>query len=147
MEGLVFADPAEYVQKEIDRLHSEGCTVIIVLAHMGIPPSFPGPAARLVSETTGIDVVIDGHTHDAENRLVNWKDGEGQALCVQTGAYFENVGVLTLTVDRETGRPVDLSTDCEVLVSASQAQELEEDAAWPALWKGLSSGRARSSAT
>lgn len=137
VEGLVFADPAEYVQKEIDRLHSEGCTVIIVLAHMGDSPELSWTSERLVSETTGIDVVIDGHTHDAENRLVNWKDGEGQALCVQTGAYFENVGVLTLTVDRETGRPVDLSTDCEVLVSASQAQELEEDAGVAGLVEGI----------
>lgn len=77
VEGLVFADPAEYVQKEIDRLHSEGCTVIIVLAHMGDSPELSWTSERLVSETTGIDVVIDGHTHDAENRLVNWKDGEG----------------------------------------------------------------------
>lgn len=137
VEGLVFADPAEYVQKEIDRLHSEGCTVIIVLAHMGDSPELSWTSERLVSETTGIDVVIDGHTHDAENRLVDWKDGEGQALCVQTGAYFENVGVLTLTVDRETGRPVDLSTDCEVLVSASQAQELEEDAGVAGLVEGI----------
>lgn len=137
VEGLVFADPAEFVQKEIDRLYSEGCTVIIVLAHMGDSPELSWTSERLVSETTGIDVVIDGHTHDAENRLVNWKDGEGQALCVQTGAYFENVGVLTLTVDRETGRPVDLSTDCEVLVSASQAQELEEDAGVAGLVEGI----------
>lgn len=129
VEGLVFADPVELVQAEIDRLHAEGCTLIFVLAHMGDSSVLEWTSERLVSETTGIDVLIDGHTHDTENRLVNWKDGEGQALCVQTGAYFQNVGVLTLTVDRETGRPVSLSTDCETLVSAADAAELTPDEA------------------
>lgn len=129
VEGLVFADPVEPVQDEIDRLHAEGCTLIFVLAHLGDSPVLEWTSERLVSGTTGIDVLIDGHTHDVENRLVDWKDGEGQALCVQTGAYFENVGVLTLTVDRETGRPVSLSTDCETLVSAADAAELTPDEA------------------
>lgn len=127
VEGLVFADPVEYVQKEIDRLHGEGCTIIIVLAHMGDSPSLSWTSERLVAETNGIDVVIDGHTHDTENRLVAWKDGGGQALCVQTGAFFENVGVLTLEVDRETGRPVELDPDCETLVSAADAASIAED--------------------
>ena len=128
VEGLVFADPVSCVQKEIDRLQSEGCTLIVVLAHMGDSPALDWTSERLVSETTGIDVLIDGHTHDVENRLAVWKDGEGEALCVQTGAYFANVGVLTLTIDRATGRPVELSTDCETLVSAADAAELEPDA-------------------
>ena len=60
--------------------------------------------------------------------MVSWKNWEGQALCVQTGAYLENVGVLTLKVDRGSGRPVNLSPSCEELISAGQAAEIEEDA-------------------
>lgn len=127
-QSLILADPAACVQQEIDRLRKEGCTMLIVLAHMGDSSLWPWTSERLISETEGIDVLIDGRSHTEENRMVSWKNGEGQALCVQTGAYLENVGVLTLEVDRGTGRPVNLSTSCEDLISAGETMELEEDA-------------------
>lgn len=129
-ESVILADPAACVQQEIDRLRGEGCTLVIVLAYLGDSTRWPWTSERLVSETEGIDVLIDGRSHAVENRLVSWKNGEGQALCVQTGAYLEQVGVLTLEMDRETGRPVNLSTSCEELISAAQAQEqkIAEDA-------------------
>lgn len=127
-QSLILADPAACVQQEIDRLRKEGCTMLIVLAHMGDSSLWPWTSERLISETEGIDVLIDGRSHTEENRMVSWKNGEGQALCVQTGAYLENVGVLTLEVDRGTGRPVNLSPSCEELISAGEAMELEEDA-------------------
>lgn len=127
-QSLILADPAACVQQEIDRLRKEGCTMLIVLAHMGDSSLWPWTSERLISETEGIDVLIDGRSHTEENRMVSWKNGEGQALCVQTGAYLENVGVLTLEVDRGTGRPVNLSTSCEDLISAGEAMEIEEDA-------------------
>ena len=127
-QSLILADPAACVQQEIDRLRKEGCTMLIVLAHMGDSSLWPWTSERLISETEGIDVLIDGRSHTEENRMVSWKNGEGQALCVQTGAYLENVGVLTLKVDRGSGRPVNLSPSCEELISAGEAMELEEDA-------------------
>ena len=127
-QSLILADPAACVQQEIDRLRKEGCTILIVLAHMGDSSASTWTSERLVSETEGIDVLIDGRSHTVENRMVSWKNGQGQALCVQTGCYLENVGVLTLEADRETGRPVNVSTSCEELISAGQAAEIEEDA-------------------
>ena len=127
-QSLILADPAACVQQEIDRLRKEGCTMLIVLAHMGDSSLWPWTGERLISETEGIDVLIDGRSHTEENRMVSWKNGQGQALCVQTGAYLENVGVLTLKVDRGSGRPVNLSPSCEELISAGEAMEIEEDA-------------------
>lgn len=127
-QSLILADPAACVQQEIDRLRKEGCTMLIVLAHMGDSSLWPWTSERLISQTEGIDVLIDGRSHTEENRMVSWKNGEGQALCVQTGAYLENVGVLTLKVDRGSGRPVNLSPSCEELISAGEAMELKEDA-------------------
>lgn len=127
-QSLILADPAACVQQEIDRLRKEGCTMLIVLAHMGDSSLWPWTSERLISETEGIDVLIDGRSHTEENRMVSWKNGQGQALCVQTGAYLENVGVLTLKVDRGSGRPVNLSPSCEELISAGEAMEIEEDA-------------------
>lgn len=127
-QSLILADPAACVQQEIDRLRKEGCTMLIVLAHMGDSSLWPWTSERLISQTEGIDVLIDGRSHTEENRMVSWKNGEGQALCVQTGAYLENVGVLTLKVDRGSGRPVNLSPSCEELISAGEAMEIEEDA-------------------
>lgn len=129
VEGLTFADPTPYVQNEVDKLKGDGCTVIIFLAHMGDSSVLDWTSDRIVSETTGIDLVIDGHTHDVENKRVSWKDNQGQALCVQTGAFFENAGLLTITYDNEANKVVNLSTDNEQLISATNAASIESDQA------------------
>lgn len=130
VEGLTFAEPTPYLQEEVDRLRAEeGCTVIVVLAHMGDSSVLNWTSDRLVSETNGVDVVIDGHTHDVENKVVAWADGSGKAIVVQTGCYFANVGVLTLSYDTEAQKVVNLSTENEELISAADAALVEEDAA------------------
>ncbi len=130
VEGLTFAEPTPYLQAEVDRLRDEeGCTVIVVLAHMGDSSVLNWTSDRLVSETNGVDVVIDGHTHDVENKVAAWADGSGQAIVVQTGCYFANVGVLTLSYDTEAQKVVNLSTQNEELISAADAALVEEDTA------------------
>lgn len=127
VEGLTFADPSSYVQQEIDQLKKNGCTIIIGLAHIGDSSALKWTSDRLVSETIGLDILIDGHTHDVENKVVDWKDKSGKTLCVQTGAYFQNVGTLDIQYDVDTKKVVNLSTDNFTLISASEAEKYIAD--------------------
>ena len=61
------------VQKAVDDARAEGARYVIALAHLGLAEaSAPWTSAELVANTTGIDVLLDGHSHSVysqEDRL------------------------------------------------------------------------------
>ena len=97
-KGLSFAEGDDLyavAQQQIDDLRSQGCDLIICLGHLGeAEGSQPNTAADVVSNTTGIDLFIDGHDHQVENTVIADKDGN-DVLVVETGCYFANIGVIT----------------------------------------------------
>ena len=56
--NIIFTDPVDAVQDEVDRLTEEGVTKIIVLSHSGY-----GVDQRVAAETTGVDVIVGGHSN------------------------------------------------------------------------------------
>ncbi len=79
-----------YTQKTADALKAEKCDVVIALTHLGATGNF---ASKLVAEKiTGVDVVIDGHSH-----TVMPGQAAGKAVITQTGTAGANVGVLSIT--------------------------------------------------
>ena len=52
----------------------------------------------VIKNTTGIDVLIDGHSHETYGKNVKNKDGK-DVLLTQTGTKLENIGKLTLRTD------------------------------------------------
>lgn len=90
------------VQEQVDGLHAQGCTQVVCLGHLGdVSTAVPNTAADVVQHTTGIDVFIDGHDHEVENRTVEDRAGR-KVLVVETGCYLANVGVLTCEKGRWT---------------------------------------------
>lgn len=90
----------ETVQESVDKCRKEGADYVVVLAHLGTDEaSSPFCSTDLISNTSGIDVVLDGHSHSvissyvAENR-----DGE-KVLLSSTGTGLENIGQVTITAD------------------------------------------------
>ena len=82
------------VQNEVDLLKSQGCTYIIGLSHLGLDAkSEPNRSSDLAANVTGIDLIIDGHSHTElpEGMLVN------STLIVSTGEYLEYIGVVRLS--------------------------------------------------
>ena len=52
------------VQKAVDDARAEGAQYVIALAHLGLAEaSAPWTSAELVANTTGIDALLDGHSH------------------------------------------------------------------------------------
>lgn len=90
----------ETVQTRIDQARKEGADYVVVLSHMGeeIVDDHPN-SYSLIAQTTGIDVVLDGHTHHyLPDTLIHNQAGE-PVLMSSTGSQFKAVGVLTLTKD------------------------------------------------
>lgn len=96
--GLTFLDGADLyaaVQEQVDALRAEGCELVVCLAHLGeSESSAPDRAQDLVANTTGLDLVVDGHDHEEENQLIKNASGE-DVLVVETGCYTHSVGVVT----------------------------------------------------
>ena len=73
---------------------------VIVLSHLGSNSVTEGFSSYdLISNTEGIDVVIDGHSHTViSGEAVTNKNGEVVVL-TSTGKCLENLGVLILHPD------------------------------------------------
>ncbi|MFD1341364.1 bifunctional metallophosphatase/5'-nucleotidase [Litorisediminicola beolgyonensis] len=96
--NVIFTDPVEAVQAEVDKLTEEGVTTIIVLSHSGY-----GVDQRVAEETTGVDVIVGGHTNtllgDMERAEGPYPTMVGDTAIVQAYAYGKYLGELTVTLD------------------------------------------------
>jgi 5'-nucleotidase / UDP-sugar diphosphatase len=100
-DNVKFTDPVPAVQGEVDRLTGEGINKIIVLSHSGY-----GIDKKIATETTGVDIIVGGHTNTL---LSNTRDGAagpyptmvGDTAIVQAYAYGKFLGELNATFDDE----------------------------------------------
>ncbi|MEG0662112.1 MAG: bifunctional UDP-sugar hydrolase/5'-nucleotidase, partial [Anaerovoracaceae bacterium] len=134
MDGYAIEDPVDSkgegpLNTEVRRLKEiEDCSVIIVLSHMGNSSQQKWKSEELAKKVSGIDLIIDGHTHVKETRLVEHPDGS-KTLIAQTGSFFDNIGVVPLTIDT-TGSPykvVGLEESAETFVPAAEAKLIPPD--------------------
>ena len=89
------------VQAEVDRLKSEGINKIIVLSHSGFKND-----KKLAQNTSGIDVILGGHTHtlltDIREGVNLFKSKSGEPVVItQAGKDGENVGILNLVFNKD----------------------------------------------
>ena len=111
LEGLVFTknygplkylNPSEVAQQMIDLLKTEKkCDIVICLSHLGWQIS-DYPCDRVIQETTGLDLMLDGHTHTYLEKLEYVKDKSGRMVPVdQNGKHAAFVGKLSLTLNKK----------------------------------------------
>ena len=81
-EGMKYTRPAEAAQPVIDRLRNEeNCEVVVCLSHLGwgenkdMDPDF-------IANTTGLDVVLGGHSHSYFTKPQYLKDKKGHEVLV-----------------------------------------------------------------
>ena len=91
-------DMYDYIQAAVDAARAEGANYVIAVAHLGVEEtSSPWRSTDVVAATTGIDVVIDGHSHTVvEGDLVKNKEGK-DVLVTQAGEYYDYIGTVTIT--------------------------------------------------
>ena len=94
IKGLTFlSGEALYkcAQEDIDLLKGQNVDVIICLTHLGVDKeSQPNTSYDLYKNTTGIDFIIDGHSH-----TVMTKGPNGEPI-QSTGTALANVGVIII---------------------------------------------------
>lgn len=67
----------EAVQSAVDSARAEGAEYVYLMAHLGMnAKDAPWTYADVIEHTNGIDVVLDGHSHDTEQVVMKNKDGE-----------------------------------------------------------------------
>ena len=84
----------QIVQQAVDDAHKEGADFIIALTHIGEEPGyFPDTknTIQLISNTRGIDIVLDAHSHHKLLKKVANADGK-EVLMFNTGTKFEYYG-------------------------------------------------------
>ncbi len=80
------------VQTAVDDARAEGADYVVLLAHLGVSGSAQlWKSSTVIANTTGIDVLIDGHSHELYEQTCKNANGEDVLLC-QTGTQFLSFG-------------------------------------------------------
>ena len=115
-EGNNGQDLCDKVQETVDAARAEGADYVIALAHLGIDyQSEPWTASKVIENTTGIDAMLDGHSHTdfklafgKDYMLVKNKDGN-EVIHSSTGTKLANIGMLTISGDKMSAKLLDAS--------------------------------------
>ena len=86
------------IQDAVDSARLEGADYVILLSHLGMKEDTePYRSVDLIENTTGIDAVLDGHSHSViPSMMVPNEDGDLIPLA-STGTKLQYIGLLTIT--------------------------------------------------
>ncbi len=137
-KNIIFTNPVDAVQGEVDKLTAEGVNKIIVLSHSGLNVD-----KRVAAETTGVDVIVGGHDNSLLSNTIEGAKGPypvmvGDTAIVQAYAYGKFLGELNVTFDDEgkvieaVGEPVimdaavaeDETTKARIAEAAAPLEEI-----------------------
>lgn len=90
------------VQRAVDAARAEGAAYVIACGHLGTEASCePYTSIDVICNTTGIDVLLDGHAHETnDGNAVKNKDGQ-DVVRVACGTKLANIGAVTITTAGE----------------------------------------------
>ena len=87
------------VQTAVDAAREEGADFVVVMGHMGNEEECrPWTYADVIENTNGIDVFLDGHSHDTEQVTMKNKDGE-DVIRSACGTKLACVGYCRIAAD------------------------------------------------
>ena len=134
------------VQDAVDSARNEGAEIVILVGHLGRNyVTERWSSESVLANTTGIDAMIDGHSHEEYTTTVKNKNGE-DVLLAQTGTKLQSLGKLVISPDdsiraeliREIPAAQELSGTYVVQrgdsLSKIAKRELGDEAAWRELY-------------
>ncbi|WP_343603742.1 metallophosphatase [Fluviicola sp.] len=87
-KGMTYQDPVQAAQKQADHLKAEGCDLIICLSHLGYEYNTNQVSDKvLAASTSGINLIIGGHTHTFLEAMQEFKNKDGQSVFVNQVGY------------------------------------------------------------
>lgn len=87
------------VQKSVDAARAEGADYVILMGHLGNETeNSPWMYSDVISHCSGIDALLDGHSHDTDQVVMKDKDGKDvvRSAC---GTKLAHIGALHITRD------------------------------------------------
>jgi len=89
----------DQIQSSVNSAKAEGANYVILVGHLGENGTTDRwTSDNVIKNTTGINVLIDGHSHEEYGKYVKNKDGQ-DVLLTQTGTKLKNFGKLILRTD------------------------------------------------
>ncbi len=86
------------VQNAIDAVKADGADYVIAVGHLGVVGDVYTSTA-LIRNTSGLDAVIDGHSHTIMDRDIVFDRDGNDVVLTQTGTKLEQVGRLVIGAD------------------------------------------------
>lgn len=84
------------IQKSIDDARKEGADYIVALSHMGYGKDNTQDVKKIIENTNGFDVVLDGHSHSVIENMLIIDEGGNEVILSSCGSNFEYIGKVTL---------------------------------------------------
>ena len=89
------------VQEAVDSARADGADLVYVLGHLGNDKSYePWNYADVISHTTGIDVFLDGHSHDTDQVVMKDKEGK-EVTRSAVGTKLGSIGYSHISAEGE----------------------------------------------
>ena len=100
-EDLTGAKVYQAVQDAVDAARAEGADYVYLMAHLGNEEECrPWTYADVIANTNGIDVVLDGHSHDMDQIVMKNKDGENVTRSA-VGTKLASIGYSHISAEGE----------------------------------------------
>ena len=93
IKGLVFENEISTSKKQVKELKQQGVDAIVAITHIGNLPSSLVKSEEIAKRVSGIDVIIDGHSHDEYSKKI------GNTVIQQTGTKAKKIGKIDLNFD------------------------------------------------
>lgn len=89
----------DQIQQSVNSARAEGAQFVILVGHLGENGTTDRwTSDNVIKNTNGIDVVIDGHSHEEYTKDLKNKDGKN-VLLTQAGTKLNKIGKLTIHTD------------------------------------------------
>ena len=120
-EGMTFASPIATAHVWIptiqEHVHPD---LLIVLMHSGLGDSEGGEnfAMQLANSVSGIDLILYGHDHQANQTTVQSPSGS-PVLLINSGSHARNVADVTVSITKQRNKVIDKQIQGEIVSMAS----------------------------
>lgn len=95
--GVLFVSPVDAANRCVKELKAKGCDVIVCLSHLGWKINNEYNDEKLVAQTSGIDILLGGHSHDYFSEPLYYENSDGKDVFVQqmgkNGRYLGFINV------------------------------------------------------
>ena len=100
--GVTFISPIDAAKRCVAELQKKGCDAIVCLSHLGWRIKNEYNDERLAEETSDIDVIIGGHSHDYFEQPATYCNSKGQPVVMQQmGKNGRYLGYMNLFFDKK----------------------------------------------